>query len=76
MGVGNVSEIGVSVTCGRAVKVSVGRFVGEGMGVDVLEGTRVAVGGAEVDEAGTTVGLALSVAKGVDGGGVVVGSVT
>ena len=55
MGVGNVSGTGVSVACGRAVRVSVGRFVGEGMRVDVSVGTRVAVGGVGVDDAGTTV---------------------
>jgi len=75
MGVGNVSGTGDSVTCGRAVGVSVGRFVGEGMGVDVFVGIRVTVGAAEVDETGTTVELALSVVKGVEGSGVIVGSV-
>ena len=74
MGVGNVSGTGVSVACGRVVGVSVGRFVGEGLGVDVSVGTRVAVGGREVDKAGTAVGLALSVADGVDGSEVIVGS--
>ena len=75
MGVGSVSGAGVSVACGRAVKVSVGRFVGEGMRVDVSVGTRVAVDGVEVDEAGTTVGFALSVAEGVERSEVIVGSV-
>jgi len=75
MGVGNVSGTGDSVTCGRAVGVSVGRFVGEGMGVDVFVGIRVAVGGAGVDDEETTVGFALSVVEGVEGSGVIVGSV-
>jgi hypothetical protein len=33
-------------------------------------GTRVVVGEINVDETGTTVGLALSVVEGVEGGGV------
>ena len=74
-GVGNVSGTGDSVTCGRAVRVSVGRFVGEGLGVDVFVGIRVAVGGMGVDEAGTVVTLALSVVEGVAGSGVIVRSV-
>ena len=76
MGVGNTSGTGDSVADGIGVSVSVGRFVGEGMGVDVFVGIRVAVGGAEVDEAETTVGLALSVVEGVEGSGVTVGSVS
>ena len=59
MGVGSVSGAGVSVACGRAVRVrvSVGRSVDEGMRVDVSVGTRVAVGGVGVDDAGTTVAV-------------------
>jgi len=76
MGGGNTSGTGDSVTNGIGISVSVGRFVGEGMGVDVFVGIRVAVGGAEVDEAGITVGLAVSVVEGVEGSGVIVGSVT
>ena len=54
MGVGSVSGTGDSVADGMGVGVNVGRLVGE----------------INVDEAGTTVGLALSVVEGVEGGGV------
>lgn len=72
MGVGNVSETGVSVVTGITVAVRVGISVGAAFTVGVFDGTRVAVGGADVDEAGTTVGLALNVAAAVEGGGVIV----
>jgi len=76
MGGGNTSGTGDSVTNAIGVSVSVGRFVGEGMGVDVFVGIRVAVGGMGVDEAGTVVTLALSVVEGVAGGGGIVGLAT
>ncbi len=57
MGVGNVSETGVSVVTGITVAVRVVISVGAAVDVGVLEGTRVAVSGADVDEAGTTVAV-------------------
>ena len=72
MGVGNVSGMGDSVTCRSGVSVSAGRLVAVGDGSGVSEGTSVAVSGMGVDEAGTTVGLDLSVVEGVEGGGVIV----
>jgi hypothetical protein len=70
MGVGNASGTGDPVVDGITVDVNVGTLVTEGVGNDVLVGTGVAVSGREVDEAGTIVGLALSVVEEVKGSGV------
>ena len=72
MGVGNVSGTGDPVAAGIGVAVNVGRLVAEGLGSAVAVARGVVVAGRAVDEAGTTVGLVLSVAEGVKGSGVVV----
>ena len=72
MGVGTVSGTGDPVAAGIGVAVRVGRLVAEGLGSAVAVAKGVVVAGRAVEEAGTTVGVALSVAEGVNGSGVVV----
>jgi hypothetical protein len=61
MGVGRVSGTGDSVTEGSGVSVDVGRLVAEGLGGGVSVGTGAVVGGREVEDGVTTIGVGGSV---------------